>query len=440
MAAALARAEERSQVPALLVSRRLEGVRVLVSQDVLGRVVAERLGPAASAGLAADDLPIVTVLTTQWDILLDVAHLQANHSDPIESHLELLTIMALGHADFPLAHELHRAHLERVAGERAMDLVAHARRVEKLIAPRGRVPRSRAAASVGIGLAYLEARALAEIGAYYYARSAVEEDGIRQLHTLSAAGKEDLIEVLVAVAWADGRISPEEERLIGQQIELAGLDKATRKKVKALLAKPPVGDPLAGVEGGSWDPYTRRFVLEQATLLSLVDDEQGEDELDLLQRLAVLLGARPGELDEVLVEVDAFYQRNRVLIRDFGPVSGSMGRLHRLVVERAQNAVRSNMRKIVQEIRETGELAKLLGAASVRQLTPEEGGKVRSQLLDICKTVPALAIFALPGGGLLLPILIKLLPFDIRPTAFAATEPAPDEAAPGAGAAVAEGG
>jgi hypothetical protein len=42
---------------------------------------------------------------------------------------------------------------------------------------------------------------------------------------------------------------------------------------------------------------------------------------------------------------------------------------------------------------------------------------VRLQLLDICKAIPALAIFMLPGGSLLLPLLIKLLP-DILPSAF----------------------
>ena len=87
------------------------------------------------------------------------------------------------------------------------------------------------------------------------------------------------------------------------------------------------------------------------------------------------------------------------------------------------------MRKILQEIRETGELAKLLGAASIRDLTPDESEKVRAQLLDVCKTVPALAIFLLPGGGILLPVLIKLLPFNILPTAFgdqpAVIEPPP---------------
>ena len=38
--------------------------------------------------------------------------------------------------------------------------------------------------------------------------------------------------------------------------------------------------------------------------------------------------------------------------------------------------------------------------------------------MDVAKSIPALAIFALPGGGILLPILIKVLPFNILPSSF----------------------
>ena len=46
-----------------------------------------------------------------------------------------------------------------------------------------------------------------------------------------------------------------------------------------------------------------------------------------------------------------------------------------------------------------------------------EKKKVKKQLLDICKSVPSLTIFLLPGGGLLLPILIKFIP-QLLPSAF----------------------
>jgi hypothetical protein len=38
--------------------------------------------------------------------------------------------------------------------------------------------------------------------------------------------------------------------------------------------------------------------------------------------------------------------------------------------------------------------------------------------MDVARSIPALAIFALPGGGILLPVLIKVLPFNILPSSF----------------------
>ena len=66
---------------------------------------------------------------------------------------------------------------------------------------------------------------------------------------------------------------------------------------------------------------------------------------------------------------------------------------------------------------EARELVKLLSQSTYRELTKDEKIKVREQLLDICKTIPSLTIFLIPGGSLLLPILIKYIP-SLLPSAF----------------------
>ena len=60
----------------------------------------------------------------------------------------------------------------------------------------------------------------------------------------------------------------------------------------------------------------------------------------------------------------------------------------------------------------------LLMKSAHSPLSAQEKRKVRQQLFDIMKTIPALAIFALPGGGIALPLLIKLLPFNLLPSSF----------------------
>ena len=76
-----------------------------------------------------------------------------------------------------------------------------------------------------------------------------------------------------------------------------------------------------------------------------------------------------------------------------------------------------NKKRLAKEIQESKELFSLLTKSTHKKLSSEEKKKVKEQLLDICKSVPALAVFLLPGGALLLPLLIKLIP-DILPSSF----------------------
>ncbi len=76
-----------------------------------------------------------------------------------------------------------------------------------------------------------------------------------------------------------------------------------------------------------------------------------------------------------------------------------------------------NRTRLVKEIVQSKELMVLLAYSTSRDLDEKEKKKIKKQLLDICKSIPSLAIFLLPGGSLLLPILIKFIP-TLLPSAF----------------------
>jgi hypothetical protein len=79
--------------------------------------------------------------------------------------------------------------------------------------------------------------------------------------------------------------------------------------------------------------------------------------------------------------------------------------------------IKRNQKRLTKEISESKELMQLLAKSTQKDLSTEEKKKVKKQLLDICKSIPSLTIFLLPGGGLLLPILIKFIP-QLLPSAF----------------------
>ena len=86
-------------------------------------------------------------------------------------------------------------------------------------------------------------------------------------------------------------------------------------------------------------------------------------------------------------------------------------------IQDIKESIQKNKLRLGKEIRESKELFSLLKKSTHKKLTSEEKKKVKEQLLDICKSVPALAVFMLPGGAILLPLLIKLIP-DILPSSF----------------------
>ena len=84
-----------------------------------------------------------------------------------------------------------------------------------------------------------------------------------------------------------------------------------------------------------------------------------------------------------------------------------------------KQAVIDNRERLLIEIKETRDLYELLIKwRAGTELNAAERARVKAQLIDICKTIPALAIFILPLGGLVLIFLIKFLKFNILPTAF----------------------
>jgi len=85
--------------------------------------------------------------------------------------------------------------------------------------------------------------------------------------------------------------------------------------------------------------------------------------------------------------------------------------------EEIKALLQKNKRLLKKELGQSKEAFLLLKKSTQTSLSEEEKEKIKIQLLDICKAIPAFAVFMLPGGALLLPLLIKLIP-DILPSAF----------------------
>jgi hypothetical protein len=177
----------------------------------------------------------------------------------------------------------------------------------------------------------------------------------------------------------------------------------------------------------------RRFVVEQTVLASLVEGRRSAKELAFIQSLAAALGFSPQLLREVEAEVAEFYAHHRSVV-DVFTVQDNAARLGEELVTSMRGPLDRSLRVLLAEAHQMGELSTLLGRLGRGQpLTPGERRRMREQLLDLAKALPAVAIFAAPGGVLLLAALVKLLPQSFLPAAFQEGAARPRDSGPPAG-------
>lgn len=177
---------------------------------------------------------------------------------------------------------------------------------------------------------------------------------------------------------------------------------------------------IQNLENLQLDYYTnileKQYLVDMAGLALWSDGKVEKDEAYFLHTLGNIVGVTEDFVEESIASTDAFITRYKKQIAYFNysnPVKHFYDQTTQLVL----TLIKRNKKRLVKEISESKELMVLLAHSTTRDLDKAEKKKVKKQLLDICKTVPSLTIFLIPGGSLLLPILIKFIP-QLLPSAF----------------------
>lgn len=158
------------------------------------------------------------------------------------------------------------------------------------------------------------------------------------------------------------------------------------------------------------------YFIDLAGMTLWSDDKIENEEAYFLYKLGETMQVDDAFISESMDEVSRFIKKYRSEIAYFNnpnPVRNFYDHITQSVVV----LIRRNKNRLVKEISQSGELMVLLANSTHRDLNEKEKKKVKAQLLDICKSIPAMTIFLLPGGSLLLPILIKFIP-KMLPSAF----------------------
>ncbi len=233
-----------------------------------------------------------------------------------------------------------------------------------------------------------------------------------------AAGQAELrymlIRLMISSAASSGEIIPSEKRLIEWFLKSSRLPRAQKSQLRSHLKK---GLTIDQIEFSPQPWIVRRFLLESVMMTMLIDHDLSSGEERFLHEAVEKLELWEGELNQSLMALEIFILNQEEHLQIFQDRSFVLN-VGKNLSGQVTAVLKKNLHGIINEIKETHELYHLLVKSSQTPLTSEEKDKVRAQLLDILRTIPALALFALPGGGIILPILIKLLPFNVLPSSF----------------------
>ncbi len=368
-------------------------------------------------------------------LVLDLAVLRGEPFEAGQRRAEIAAILVAAAGDWELAVEAHpRDAVDARAVSRAMRAAEEALRA-RLFPPGDPVH----GLPLYPGQVAVQRRLISRIAMGHHRVGRLDPEALQRHAAYAAAESALLAETLAGLFAAVEPVNARALAIRQGQLARLGLPRAALKAARRAVAAPRPPEAIARAA----PERVRPFLAEQLFLAVLRARLAGEAAARFVEAFAAATGLEPAALAAARVEAAAQHGVHRVWFDALGGKPSSWQAFATewesatdLLVERVSAAVTDNLEAIATEIRQTGELGALLAkAASGGTLTGEERRKVRAQLVDLAKAVPALAIFAAPGGMLLLPLLAKLLPFDILPSAWDREKPAPpaDGGAAGSG-------
>ncbi len=175
-----------------------------------------------------------------------------------------------------------------------------------------------------------------------------------------------------------------------------------------------------GIEELKLDYFTneleKQYLIDMAGMALWSDGVIEKNEAYFLYKLAELLEFPDEFVTESIEKTNDFINNYKKEIPYFN-YSNPVKHFYDQTTQTVIKLITRNKNRLLKEIVQSKELMLLLAYSTRRDLNEKEKKKVKKQLLDICKTIPSLAIFLLPGGSLLLPIFIKFIP-TLLPSSF----------------------
>lgn len=219
---------------------------------------------------------------------------------------------------------------------------------------------------------------------------------------------------ITLASYSDGVVESQEKAMFNVFLASANLSDLHRSIVESRFEK-----------GADFSDFTdliqknkllKLFMLDLSSFVILSNYDQAPEEINYLHKLSQQIGLTDDQLNEGLALTEQFILNNQDKI-PFLNSSSSVEKVYSNLSVRWIKILGRNKDKLAAELKQSKELVSLIRKSTTTELTKEEKDTVKNQFKDIVKSMPSLAIFMLPGGAFLLPLVLKVIPALI-PSAF----------------------
>lgn len=226
------------------------------------------------------------------------------------------------------------------------------------------------------------------------------------------------VNCLAYVTYLDNQVIEKEQRMLWHFLASADLEKEEKIRCEKNILE---GISFNEISLEKIDDYIIKLaIFELCIFVIRGSDYLSEDEESKVVEFGELFGISENDIHLSLMLCNSFVMENGEEISLLKTESNTQF-IYRAFTKRWLRILGRNKDKLVRELKESKELISLIQKSTKEELTKEEKELVKSQFLDILKSMPSMAIFLLPGGGLLLPLILKLVP-DLLPSSFKENE------------------
>jgi hypothetical protein len=219
---------------------------------------------------------------------------------------------------------------------------------------------------------------------------------------------------IIYMAYADNKIESKEQRLLANFLSCTQLEKDSKLQIETFINN--------GISQSDFNltkidnPLLLGIIFELGLLIAHKSLASFSLERKSINDFGYFLGLSTQNINESEIRSNLFLLEKQQESSSFYFESRSslafQGFSNRWI-----RILGRNKDKLISELKESKELVALIQKSTTKELTKEEKEMVKNQFMDILKSVPSIGIFLLPGGALLLPLILKIVP-DLLPSSF----------------------